>query len=222
MKNAKLLSSTTKSCLGLYSAIPLCFLAIIMAGCGGKIPSTHYYSLKFPPPTPPADPKTTKTLIIEPFRAAMSLRDDRIMYYESPTEFSYYDYHLWNPDPATLLAELTRRHLNELAIFAHVHLAPSHEHSDYVLRGHLLNFDELDYVPGGKARVALDLRLVRTKDQKVLWSDRREVEHSIDGSGVAGVVDALSAASDQLLNDALPALAEAVQRDVAESSGKSQ
>lgn len=220
MKNAKLLSSTGKSRFGLYSAIPLCLLALLMAGCGGKIPATHYYTLKFPPPTAVTDPKTPMTLTIEPFRAAMNLRDDRIMYYETPTEFSYYEYHLWNPDPATLLAELTRRHLNELAIFAHVHLAPSHEHSDYVLRGHLLNFDELDYVPGGKARVALDLRLVRTKDQKVLWSDRREVEHSIDGSGVAGVVDALSAASDQLLNDALPALAEAVQRDTAESGGK--
>ena len=220
MKIAKLLSSSGKSRFGLYGAIPPCLLALLMAGCGGKIPTTHYYTLKFPPPAAVTDPKTPMTLTIEPFRAAMNLRDDRIMYYESPTEFSYYEYHLWNPDPATLLAELTRRHLNELAIFAHVHLAPSHEHSDYVLRGHLLNFDELDYVPGGKARVALDLRLVRTRDEKVLWSDRREVERSIDGSGVAGVVDALSAASDQLLNDALPALAAVVQRDTAEGGGK--
>jgi len=222
VKIAKLLSSIARDCFGFHAPLPLCVFAVLMAGCGGKIPSTHYYSLKFPAPAPSADPKTPLTLTIEPFRAAMSLRDDRIMYYETPTEFSYYDYHLWSPDPATLLAELTRRHLNDLAIFAHVHLAPSHEHSDYVLRGYLLDFDELDYIPGGKARVALDLRLVRTRDQKVLWSDRREVEQAISGSGVGGVVDALSAASDQLLNDSLPALAAVVQRDVAESNTKPQ
>lgn len=222
MKIAKLRSSIGKKCFGRHAAIPLGLLAILMVGCGGKIPATHYYTLKFPPPTPRAEPKTSLTLSIDPFRAAMSLRDDRIMYYESPTEFSYYEYHLWSPDPATLLAELTRRHLNEMAIFAHVHLAPNKDRTDYALRGQLMNFDELDYPPGGKARVALDLTLVRTKDEKVVWFDRREVEHSIDGSGVAGVVDALSAASDQLLNEALPGLAAAVERESADMSAKTQ
>lgn len=222
MKTAKLQLSACKKWLGFYAAVPLGFLALFLAGCGGKIPATHYYTLKFPPPAPMADPKTALTLSIEPFRAAMSLRDDRIMYYESPTEFGYYEYHLWSPDPATLLTELTRRHLNQLAAFAHVHIAPTRERTDYVLRGHLMNFDELDYVPGGKARVALELRLVRTRDQKIVWSDRREVEHSIEGSGVAGVVDALSAASDQLLDETLPGLASAVEQESAASSGKPQ
>lgn len=222
MKIAKLLSSIGNSCFGPHGAISLGLLAILMVGCGGKIPTTHYYSLKFPPPAPRTDPKTSLTLSIEPFRAAMSLRDDRIMYYESPTEFSYYEYHLWSPDPATLLAELTSRRLNEMAIFAHVHLAPNTDRTDYALGGRLLNFDELDYVPGGRARVALDLTLVRTKDQKVVWFDRREVEHSIEGSGVAGVVDALSAASDQLLSEALPGLAAVAERESAEMSAKPQ
>ncbi|HEV2348667.1 MAG TPA: ABC-type transport auxiliary lipoprotein family protein [Terriglobia bacterium] len=222
MKIAKLRSSIGNSYFGILAALPLWILALLAVGCGGKIPATRYYSLRFPPPAPHTDPKTSLTLSIEPFRAAMSLRDDRIMYYESPTEFSYYEYHLWSPDPATLLAELTRRHLNEMAIFAHVHLAPSRGRVDYVLRGHLLNFDELDYVPGGKARVALELRLVRAKDQKIVWSDRREVEHSIEGSGVDGVVNALSAASDQLLSEALPGLAAEVESESAESSGKPQ
>jgi ABC-type uncharacterized transport system auxiliary subunit len=222
VKIAKLWSSIVSIRFGTCAAIPLGLLAFLMVGCGGKIPSTHYYSLKFPPPAPRTEPKTSLTLSIEPFRAAMNLRDDRIMYYETPTQFSYYEYHLWSPDPASLLAELVRRRLNEMALFAHVHLAPNKDRTDYALRGRLLNFDELDYQPGGKARVALDLALVRTKDEKVVWSDRREVEHSIDGSGVAGVVDALSAASDQLLNETLPGMAAAVERESAEMSAKPQ
>jgi ABC-type uncharacterized transport system auxiliary subunit len=222
VKIAKLQSSISRGYPGRHAAVSLGLLALLLVGCGGKIPATRYYSLKFPPPAPISDPKTPFTLSIEPFRAAMNLRDDRIMYYESPTQFSYYEYHLWSPDPATLLAELTSRHLHKLALFAHVHLAPNKDRTDYALRARLLNFDELDYVPGGKARVALDLTLVRNRDQKVLWTDRREVEHSIEGSGVAGVVDALSAASDQLLNEALPGMAAVVERESAEMSAKPQ
>lgn len=222
MKIAKLRSSICRMNLGISAAAPVGLLALLMMGCGGKIPSTHYYSLKFPPPSPPAEPKTSLTLSIEPFRAAMNLRDDRILYYESPIEFSYYEYHLWSPDPATLLAELTHRHLDRMAIFRHVHIAPNMDRTDYSLQGRLLNFDELDYVPGGRARVALNLVLVRNKDHKVIWSDRREVEHPVEGSGVSGVVEALSAASNQLLSDSLPALVSAVEQDSAVSSAQTQ
>src|SRR5204862_6184385 len=122
-----------------------------------------------------------------------------------------YEYHRWSPDPATMLTELTRRRLNELDVFAHVRLIPSHEPSDYTLKGHLLNFDELDYEPGGKARVTLDLMLVRTSDKKTVWTDRREVTHSINQTGVAGVVNALSAARHQLLSEARPSPAAEVE-----------
>jgi len=56
----------------------------------------------------------------------------------------------------------------------------------------------------------------------VIWNDRRHVEHSIEGSGISGVVEALSAASDQLLNDALPGLVAAVDQDSAANSAKTQ
>lgn len=204
------------------TAIALILPSLFLFGCGSKIPATHYYALRFPPPAPMTDPKTTLVLEIEPFKAAMNLRDDRITYYESPTEFSFYEYHRWSPDPATMLTELTRRRLNESEVFSHVRLIPSHEPSDYTLKGHLLNFDELDYEPGGKARVTLDLRLVRTSDKKTVWSDRREVTHSIEQSGVAGVVSALSAASDELLSEALPGLAAEVEREFKENPGKPQ
>ena len=223
MKIAKLLSNTWSRSFSLRAAASLSLLVMFVSGCGGgKIPETHYYTLKFPPPAPMSDPKTTLALDIEPFKSAMNLRDDRITYYKSPTEFSYYEYHHWNPDPATMLTELTRRRLNEMGVFAHVRTVPSHEPNDFILRGNLLNFEELDYETGGKVRVALDLRLVRTRDQKVVWSDRREVVRSIDGKGVDGVVNALSAASDQLLSETLPGLAAAAQAEVKETPQKSQ
>ena len=204
------------------AAAALGLVAVLLSGCGGGIPPTHYYTLKYPPPAPAVDPKTNLVVEIEPFRVAENLRDDRILYYEAPTQFSYYEYHRWSPEPAALLAELTKRRLEEMAVFAHVRAFPTHEPGDFLLKGQLLNFEEIDYESGGKVRVALELRLVRNSDQKTAWTDRRQVEHSIDEKGVDGVVNALSAASDQLLSQALPGLAAEVEREFKESAGKTR
>ena len=222
MKIAKLLSSVWSRSFNLRAATSMSLLVMFVSGCGGKIPQTHYYTLKFPPPAPISDPKTRLVLDIEPFRSSINLRDDRITYYQSPTEFSFYEYHHWNPDPATMMTELTRRRLNEMAVFAQVWTSPTREPSDFILKGTLLNFDELDYEPGGKARVALDLRLVRARDQKTVWSDRREVNHSIDGKGMDGVVNSLSAASDQLLSEALPGLVAVAESELNQTPQKAQ
>jgi len=220
---AKSLCTAWARNIKLGAALAVGLLALSLWGCGGKIPPTHYYTLKLAPFAPAvSDPKTTFVLDIQPFRTSENLHDDRIQYYESPTEFSYYEYHRWNPDPASMLAEMTKRRLDEMGLFAHVRLVPSGAPGDYALTARLVNFDELDYEAGGKARVALDLHLIRTRDKKTVWSDRREVEHSIDAKGVNGVVLALSAASDQLLGETLPGLAAEVEREFKENPAKSQ
>jgi len=184
-----------------------------LSACGGKIPPTRYYTLNYPALAPAADAKTNFVLEIEPFNASENLRDDRILYYESPTQFSYYEYHHWSPDPGTLVTEMTKRRLHEMAIFAHVRSAPTHEPADFVLRGRLLNFEELDYEPGGKVRVALEMHLLRASNHKTMWAERREVQIPITKSGVDGVVNALSSATDQILSQTLPGLGAEVERE---------
>ncbi len=203
----------------LRAAFAVALVGMLLCGCG-KIPSTRYYTFKFPALAPATDSKTNLVLEIEPFRASDNLRDDRVLYFESPTQFSYYEYHRWSPDPAAVVAEMTKRRVQEMAVFAHVRSSPTHEPADFLLRGRLLNFEELDYAPGGKVRVALELRLVRASDHKTAWSDRREVERSIDEKGVDGVVNALSAATDQLLSQALPGLGAEVEREFKERAEK--
>jgi ABC-type uncharacterized transport system auxiliary subunit len=222
VKNAKSQWSVWGHSIGLLAAAACGAAAIFLCGCGGKIPPTRYYTFKLPPPAPTADPKTNLVVEIGPFRAADNLRDDRVLYYEKPTQFSYYEYHRWSPDPATLVADLTRRRLHEMAVFAHVRMSATHEPSDFLLTGHLLNFEEIDYESGGKVRVALDLRLVRNTDHKTVWSDRRELEHAVGEEGVNGVVTALSAATDQLLSEMLPGLAAEAEREFKEGAAKSK
>lgn len=191
----------------------LALLVVLAAMSCGGLPRTNYYTLRLSSPPPARDPKTGFVLGVEHFRAPEILRDDRIVFYESPTQLNFYQYHRWGSDPTSMLTELVARRLEQTGVFAVVHLLPSREPVDYFLRGRLLSFEEVDYETGVRGRVGLDLTLVRSRDQKMLWSETRQVESATQGKGVPGVVDALNAASQQLLDEALPGLIASIEHD---------
>ena len=194
----------------------LALLALGVAVSCGSLPKTNYYALRFPAPAPANDSKTNFVLGVEHFRALDVLRDDRIIYYESPTQLNFYEYHRWSSDPPTLLSELTARALREMQLFADVCLLPSREPIDYILKGRVFHFEEVDEGSNGKARVGLGLTLVRSRDHKVVWSAERQVERPIQTKGMAGVVEALNASTEGLLSEVLPGLAAQVERDFAQ------
>ncbi len=195
--------------------------ALVLLGCGGA-PKIHYYTLRFPSPSPPADSKTSYIVGVERFRAPDVLRDDRILYFESPTQLNFYSYHRWSQDPGALVAELAARRLDSMDVFSQVRLFPSREPSDYLLKGRLLSFEEVDYEGAVKGRVGLELALVRTSDQKIVWSDTRQSERAAEGKGVEGVVNALNRSTAELLDQVLPGLAAEVERQFKESPGRSK
>jgi ABC-type uncharacterized transport system auxiliary subunit len=166
--------------------------------------------------------KTPFVLEVEHFRALDALQDDRIVYYQSADELNYYDYHRWSSEPGTLVAELAARRLGEMGVFAQVHEFSHTAPADYVLRGRVLDFEEVDYEGGGRGRAALELSLIRNHDRKVIWMDRREREQAVQGKGLDGVVRAVSAAMSQVLNELLPELATVVAQDYKTSSSASQ
>ncbi len=189
---------------------------ILCASCGG-VPKTYYYTLRVPPAPPASDPKTTFVLGVERFRGVEMLRDDRIVFYRSPTELNFYQYHRWSAEPATMLTEMVARWLDEMGIFTLVRMLPSREPVVYILRGRLFNFEEVDYEGGGKGRVNLELTLVRTRDRQLVWQITRQVERPIEEKGMTGVVNALNASSEQLLREALPGLAARIESEFKES-----
>lgn len=195
--------------------------ALVAVGCGG-VPKTYYYSLQVPALPPASEPKTGFVLGVERFRAPELLRDDRIVYYQSPTELNYYEYHRWGSDPAGMLSEVVLQWIGSLGIFAQVRSLPAREPVDYVLAGRLFNFEEVDYQDGGKARVHLELNLLRSRDHKLIWSARRLVETPLQKGGVAGVANAVNSATEQILRETLPGMVAQVEQDFRISQGQSQ
>ncbi len=200
-------------------------LAAISAGCG-SVPKTHYYTLRTPPPPSAPQTKTDFVLQVERFDVPEMLRDDRIVYYTSPTELNFYQYHRWSSSPGAMLSEFSVKYFSEAGLFKAVYSYPAPVHADYTLRGRLLDLAELDYEPGGngkagKGRAGLALDLVRNRDNDVVWSVRKEVEVAVRKKGMQGVVDALNMASQELLQDAFSGIAPVVERESAQEQGQS-
>ncbi len=192
--------------------------AVIATGCGG-VPKTYLYTLQAPDVPAPNDPKTNFVLGVERFRAPEILRDNRIIYYESPTQINFYQHHRWGADPATLVSEFTAQWLESSGVFTQVKMFPLSERVDYTLGGTLLSFGEVDSDGGAKVRLALDLSLVRTSDHKLVWSGEQRRESPLSERGVEGVATALNASCAQALREMVPGLITQVEQDF-KNSGK--
>ena len=59
---------------------------------------------------------------------------------------------------------------------------------------------------------------MRVRDHKVVWSEARQAQVAAQGKEVAGVVEALSAASDQVLQELVPALLAQATQDIQQGS----
>lgn len=188
-----------------------------LLSCGSS-PRPNYYTLRVPAAPAAHDPKTAAVLGVERLGAPEVLRNDRILYYESPTQLNFYENHRWSSDPSSMVRDSMAGELSQAGVFSEVRLLPARDPVDYLLRGRLLNFEEIDYEGGAKGRVRLELTLVRVRDHKVLWSDARQAQVPAQGKEVAGVVEALNAASEQVLQELVPALLAQATQDIQQGS----
>ncbi len=192
--------------------------ALIAAAAGavscGSVPKTNYYSLRVPAPPASQTPRTAAVLGIERFGAPDALRNDKLVYYSSPNQVGFYEYHRWIADPASMLRDDVARRITQAGLFAEVQMLPARGESDYFLRGRVLHFEEVDHDGGVSGRAGLELTLVRGRDRHVLWSAARQAQSSTSGPGHAAVVEALNAASDRVLGELLPLLLAQAEEDL--------
>ncbi len=192
-------------------------IGLLAAACGG-VPKTYYYTLQVPAAPLPTDTRTSYVLGVEHFRAAELLRDDRIVYYVSPTQVNFYQHHRWGSDPATLLAEYTAQWADSSGVFTQVRMLPARERVDYILGGSVLSFEEIDTDGGAKVRLGLALSLVRTSDHKLVWSGEQRQETPLGGRGVEGVASTLNASCAQVFRELAPGLIAQVEQDFKSSA----
>lgn len=200
--------------------------ALFCLACAST-PKTRYYALRTPSAPAAATPRTNFILQVERFDVPDLLLDNRIIYYTSPTQLNFHEYHRWSSDPGNLLSEVVMKFFAGTGLFEQVYAYPSPVRADYTLRGRVLDLEELKYDTddGGKsgsARLGLKLDLLQSQEDKVVWSARLEQTEPIQKNNVQGAVDAMNIVAERLLRNAYGGISQVVEQRAAETHKQEQ
>ena len=117
----------------------------VLSGCGATRPS-KYYQL-----TVPGDEKTGTdsalypvTLLLGPIATSNLYRDDHIVYTSRGQAMGTYEYQRWAEPPCEMIKESLLRELQLSSRYQHVYSSRSDVRGDYLLRGRLYDFKEID------------------------------------------------------------------------------
>jgi uncharacterized lipoprotein YmbA len=147
-------------------------LALLTAGCGGKIRYPRYHTLAVAPTPKPAvdDAQSPGTVAVRKFESAAYLRQGRIAYRESPNQVGFYEYDRWAADPGSTVTTAVIEALRSSGQFSLVEPYNGHDKPDYILTGRLERLDEIDYRGGVQVEVKISAQLVNLRTASTVWT----------------------------------------------------
>ncbi|HVO56934.1 MAG TPA: ABC-type transport auxiliary lipoprotein family protein [Dongiaceae bacterium] len=173
------------SCIALLAALAA-------FGCT-KARAPRYYFLTAAPAT--AQPGVTQfpvSILVGRLSAPRILRDDRVVYGMGGVELGVDEYHRWTEPPTEMLEQLLVERLRRSGQYHSVQRISSSARGDFILRGHLSGFNEIDDASGSvKARFVIDLELFDVKKGTVVWTDGYSEESPVEKKSITSVVEAL-------------------------------
>jgi ABC-type uncharacterized transport system auxiliary subunit len=179
--------------------------AVLLAGCGAARP-INYYSLDAPAVTPAAE-RLDVSLLIGSVGAPILYRDTRIVYRTGPNQLGLYDEHRWAEAPAQMVQEMLLQTLRRSRRYRSVQLVASNAQGDYVVRGRVERFEEVEGKPMN-ARIWLHLSLYDPKTGSTVWTQSYQQDQEVSGSDVASV----AAAMNQNLQHGIQELASGIDQ----------
>jgi len=174
----------------IFPAVILCLG--ILNGCGAARPS-KFYQLTVPSEKASgADPVPYPvTVVLGPITTAHLYRDDYIVYTGSGEVMGTYEYRRWAEPPTEMINDVLLRELQRAGRYERIYSLGSDVHGDYVLRGRLYDFREID---GNSlsARVAFDFELRDSKTGSTVWKHSYSHDEPVNRKDVSAVVAAMN------------------------------
>ena len=161
-----------------------------LAGCGATRPM-QYYQLTVPPDVHHAETNASGiSLALGPLVASHLYREDRIVFSSGPQQMGTYEFQRWTEPPAEMIQEVLLRQLRASNRYREVFTQRSASRSDYVLRGRLYDFKEVNGSPL-QARVTVEFELKDMKSGSTVWSHYYNHDEPVSGKDVSAMVAAL-------------------------------
>jgi ABC-type uncharacterized transport system auxiliary subunit len=161
------------------------------SGCGAARPS-KYYQLTVPAEmTAAANANPIPvTLQLGLLTGSHLYREDHIVYSSAGQSMGTYEYHRWTEPPTEMIQDVLFRQLRASGRYRSVNMLRSNARGDFVLRGRLYDFKEVEANPA-VARVALEYELRDAKTGMTVWSQFYSHDEPVGGKDVSSVVAAL-------------------------------
>jgi ABC-type uncharacterized transport system auxiliary subunit len=183
--------------------------ALLSASCATTRP-VHYYTLA--PASVPANQSKPDgpTILVGLIATPESLQDTRIRYRENANDAGSYEYHRWEERPGTMVRDSLVRALRASGKYRRVLESSSATLGDYLLRGKLYEFAEVDN-PAIQTEISLHLELIDKKTNRSIWDRPFERAEPATGKAMQDVVESM----DRNLQQVVTAAAAEIDRFLA-------
>jgi ABC-type uncharacterized transport system auxiliary subunit len=183
--------------------IRLTLVALATAAVGGCLGGKpiKYYTVALPPAPEPVTSAFPITLLIGHIGAPEILEDQPIVYRSGRNEIGTYEYHQWAEPPALMVKTILIRRLRASGRYQSVAQMGASTQGEFVLRGRLYNFEEVDQSGGISALVSMEFELIDRRAHKAVWNRSYTHTEAVQGKEIPDVVAALDRNLEQGLTE---------------------
>ena len=169
------------------------------AGCISTRPA-HYYTLGANAPPAIQGKPDGLILLVGNIATPEALQDGRIRYRAGSNEAGAYEYHRWTERPGSMVRNALLRALRNSGKYQRVLEAGSSSNGDYLLRGKLDEFDEVDHA-SIQTKISLHVELVDRKTNQNIWDRTVQREEPVSAKNVVDVVQSLDRNLQHVVTD---------------------
>jgi len=174
-------------------------LALILGGCGSSKP-IRYYTLQIPAAPTLAANTYPVSLLVASVSGSEILQDAPIAYRIGVNEIGTYQYSHWSEPPVMLVRRRLIRTLRATGDYQSVAELGSNSGGEFVLRGRLYDFEEVD-TASIAALVSMEFDLCDRKSGKVVWTHFYSQSEPVQAKEISAVVTALDSNLDRGLRE---------------------
>lgn len=173
---------------------------LVSIGCAVTRP-VHYYTLASAEPHMSPGRPDGPTILVANIAASESLRDARIHYRVGANEEGAYESHVWTQPPGAMVRDGLIGALRSSGKYQRVLESSSTAIGDYLVRGRLYEFDEVDD-HAIQTRISLQLDMIDKKTNRTIWDHLFERNEPAPGKSIKDVVASMDRNLSQVVNQA--------------------
>jgi len=174
-------------------------LALSVCGCGSSKP-IQYYTVQLPGAPTLTSGTRPVSLVVGRINGAEMFQDTPIAYRSGANEIGTYQYSRWAEAPVVLVKANLIRTLRASGEYQSVNELGSTSDGQFVVRGRLYNFEEVDGA-SITGLVSMEFDLYDRKTGKIVWTHYYSQSEPVQSKEMTAVVAALDANLDRGLRE---------------------